>query len=70
MQSQLTSLINPQWINEEHTMIDCLITTTQFDEVLPFTANKNDIEPHGRAIFADIVSGKYGTIADYSTTTS
>jgi hypothetical protein len=47
-------------------MIDCEITTSQFgDEVLPFTANLNDCEPHGRAIFADIVAGFYGEIAGY-----
>lgn len=66
MQSTLTSLKNPVWSNENHTMIDCEITTSQFgDEVLPFTANQNDVEAHGRAIFADLVAGKYGLIADY-----
>jgi hypothetical protein len=66
MQSQLTSLTNPRWANAEQTMIDCEITTSQFsDEVLPFTANATDVEPHGRAIFADIVAGAYGEIAEY-----
>lgn len=66
MHSILTSLTNPRWYNAEHTIIDCDITTSQFgDEVLPFTAAQNDVEPHGRAIFADIVAGKYGPIADY-----
>lgn len=66
MESILTSLTNPQWSNAEHTMIDCNISTTQFGNlILPFTASQNDIEPHGCAIFADIVSGKYGLIADY-----
>jgi len=66
MQAILTSLTNPIWSNAEHTAIDCLITTTQFGaEVLPFTADQNDVEAHGRAIFADLVAGKYGVIADY-----
>jgi hypothetical protein len=66
MQAQLTSLTNPRWANAEQTMIDCEITTSQFgDEVLPFTANKNDCEAHGRAIFAGIVAGAYGEIAEY-----
>jgi hypothetical protein len=48
-------------------MIDCEITTSQFgDEVLPFTASPTDEEAHGRAIFADIVSGKYGLIAEFA----
>jgi hypothetical protein len=47
-------------------MIDCEITTSQFgEEVLPFTASQNDCEAHGRAIFADLVAGVYGEIAEY-----
>lgn len=66
MQASLTSLTNPVWANAEHTKIDCLITTSQFGaEVLPFTADQNDVESHGRAIFADIVAGAYGAIAEY-----
>jgi hypothetical protein len=66
MQTQQTSLSNPRWADAEHTMIDCDITTSQFgDEVLPFTASANDVEAHGRAIFADIVAGNYGEIAEY-----
>jgi hypothetical protein len=66
MQAHLTSLANPKWANEEKTRIDCEITTSQFgEEILPFTADADDVEAHGRLIFADIVSGKYGDIADY-----
>jgi hypothetical protein len=67
MQATLTSLSNPRWADSEQTMIDCEITTSQFgDEVLPFTASSNDCEAHGRQIFADLVAGKYGAIAEYS----
>ena len=66
MQAILTSLINPRWANEGHTSVDCEITTSQFgDEVLPFTADQNDVEAHGRAIFQDLVAGKYGPISEY-----
>ena len=66
MQSILISVSNPRWVNVEHTRLDCEITTSQFgDEILPFTADQNDVELHGRAIFADIVAGKYGPIAEY-----
>lgn len=69
MQATLTSLTNPVWSNAEHTAVDCYITTSQFGaEVLPFTADQNDVEPHGRAIFADIVAGAYGPIAAYVAT--
>ena len=66
MQAILTSLSNPRWANEEQTRINSEITTSQFgEEILPFTADKFDVEPHGRAIFADIVAGNYGPIAEY-----
>lgn len=67
MQATLTSLSNPRWSNTEQTTIDCEITTSQFgNEVLLFTASPTDCEPHGRAIFVDIVAGKYGPIADFA----
>lgn len=66
MQSTLTSLSNPRWADAKQTKIDCEITTSQFgEEVLPFTASSTDCEPHGRAIFADVVAGVYGEIAEY-----
>jgi hypothetical protein len=66
MQTTLTSLSNPRWSNEEHTAIDCLITTSQFgNEILPFTASQNDVEEHGKQLFKDISEGKYGEIAKY-----
>jgi hypothetical protein len=66
MQSILTSVTNPRWANAEQIMIDCEITTSQFgDEVMPFTASQNDVEPHGRAIFQRIVAGEFGPIAEY-----
>lgn len=66
MQAVLNSVSNPRWSNEERTRIDCEIMTSQFgDEVLPFTADANDVEAHGRKIFADLASGKYGPIAEY-----
>ena len=66
MQVILTSVSNPIWANAEHTLVNCIITTSQFgDEQLPFTAGQDDVEPHGRAIFADIVAGKYGAISEY-----
>lgn len=66
MQAVLTSVSSPVWANEEHTLIDCVITVSQFgDEQLPFTADPNDTAQHGRAIFADLVAGVYGPIAEY-----
>jgi hypothetical protein len=67
MQANLTSLVNPRWANAEQTLIDCEITTSQFgDEVLPFTASAKDIEAHGRSLFARLVAGEFGPIANFS----
>ena len=66
MQTTITSVSNPRWSNPEHTTIDCEITTSRFgEEILPFTAAKNDVEQHGREIFAAIVTGEFGPIAAY-----
>ena len=66
MISTLTSVKNPSWGDEAHTFINCIITTSQLgNEELPFTASPNDVEAHGRAIFADIVSGSYGPIGEF-----
>jgi hypothetical protein len=67
MQAILKSVSKPRWSNADQTTIDCEITTSQFgDEVLPFTASPNDVEPHGRRIFFDIVAGNYGPIAEFA----
>lgn len=64
MQTILTEVTNPVWVDVNQTRINCQIKTSQFgDEVLPFTADKNDVEAHGRQIFADLVAGKYGVIS-------
>ena len=67
MYTTLTSLKDPKWANAAHTMIDCVITTSQLGaEELPFTASPSDPEAYGRQIFDDLVTGKYGPIADYT----
>ncbi len=33
-------------------------------EWLPFSANKDDVEKHGRDLYAALVNGDHGTIAD------
>lgn len=66
MSHKITSVSSPKWANEEKTLIDCEITTQLFgDEVLPFTASPDDCESYGREVFAEIISGKYGPIAEY-----
>jgi hypothetical protein len=56
---------NPVWANAEQTMIDLTIKFDEINEELPFSANPNDIEAHGRTIFQECVAGQYGDIAEY-----
>lgn len=50
--------------NEAGSAIDCLVTFDALGEV-PFTATPNDVEEHGRAIWAAIQAGEGGEIAPY-----
>ena len=62
---QLEYAKNPVWANAEHTMIDLIIKWDAFNEELPFTANPNDCESHGRAIYAAAKEGAFGPVAEY-----
>lgn len=62
---QLEYAKNPVWANAEHTMIDLTVRFAEIPEDLPFTASPNDVEAHGRAIFAAAVAGEYGPVAEY-----
>jgi hypothetical protein len=62
---QLEYAKNPVWANAEHTMIDLTIKWDAIDEELPFTASPDDVEEHGRAIFAAAQAGEYGPVAEY-----
>lgn len=45
--------------------IDCRLKWDEIDEELPFTADPNDVEEHGRAIHAALVAGEFGPVAAY-----
>ena len=63
---KITSATNLQWGNPEHTYINMNVTFAHTgNEVLPFTANQNDTEAHGKDIFNRAVSGEWGSIAEY-----
>lgn len=61
---KITNITNPAWANAEHTMVNATVTHSEFGEI-PFSASQNDVEEHGRAIFADAVAGKFGPIGEY-----
>jgi len=56
---------SPKWTNAEQTAIDLIIKWDAFSEELPFTAAANDVEQHGRQLFAAAVNGDFGHVADY-----
>jgi hypothetical protein len=56
---------NPRWVNKNKTLIDLTVRFEEINEDLPFTANPNDVEAHGREIYARALSGEFGTISDY-----
>jgi hypothetical protein len=58
---QIEQAKNPLWANAEHTAIDCEINHSTYGWI-PFTASPDDVEQHGREIFAQL---SQGTVADY-----
>ena len=61
---QITNVTSPEWANAAHTMINVTVAHSEFGEI-PFSASQDDVEAHGREIFADAVAGKFGVIAEY-----
>ena len=56
---------NPVYANQEKTVINCLVKFTEFDNDHSYTAASYDTVEHGKQIFNDLISGKYGVIGDY-----
>jgi hypothetical protein len=56
---------NPQWADAENTRIDLTVKFEKHANELPFSADPNDTEAHGREIFAKAVAGEFGPVAEY-----
>lgn len=56
---------NPKWVDVEHSRIDIIAKFEHLNNEVPFTADPNDCEAHGRDIFARAVAGEFGEIAEY-----
>ena len=66
MHRTINNVRNPKWINAEHTLLNCEVDFDELDEeYVEFTANPNDIEEHGKQIYADCVAGNYGEIEEF-----
>lgn len=61
----IISITSPTYSSSDGSTIDCMLELDSFPAPIPFTACPNDVEEHGRLIYADIVSGKYGPISAY-----
>ena len=59
-----TNISNLKWANAEQTALDA---TVEFEGIgaVPFTAHPDDVEQHGREIFARASTGEFGSIAPY-----
>ena len=60
---QYSTVKNLQW-NYDSSMVNCTVNFDRLGE-LPFAANQNDSEEHGREIYARCIAGDFGPIADY-----
>jgi hypothetical protein len=56
---------NPVYVTEDGSRIDCIIKWKEFAEEHPFTAAADDVEQHGRDIYALLVAGEFGPVAPY-----
>ena len=56
---------NPQWADGSGTRIDLVIVWESFDRELPFTADANDFEEHGKLLFTKALNGEFGVIAPF-----
>lgn len=63
--STVESITDPVFVDDTNTRIDCMVKFDTLPMAVPFTADANDVEDHGRAIYAALVAGDYGPIAPY-----
>lgn len=59
------SVKTPVWGNAAQTIITCTVKFAGMADELPFSADPTDLEPHGRALYQDLVNGRWGDIGPY-----
>lgn len=61
---EYTSVANPVWFDAAHSMIVVDVVFPGLGQTpVKFNASPRDSMEYGRAIYADIIAGKYGAIA-------
>lgn len=63
--SIVENITNPFYIDDIGDRIDCMVKFDSLNEAIPFTANKHDVEAHGRAIYDALIAGQFGPVAPY-----
>ena len=61
-----TNVTNLVYSSQDMSRVNCFVQIEGVDGSLPFTADKNDPENYGAALYQDIVNGKYGPVSPYS----
>lgn len=63
------SIANPIWADVTKTMVTVdVVFPALGDASVKFNASPNDVMPHGRAIYAELIAGNHGAIAEPITT--
>lgn len=58
---------NPVWFDAAHTMVTVDVVFESLGEgAVKFNASPDDVMDYGREIYADLVAGKYGPIAEHT----
>lgn len=63
------SLSEPRWAGPEQspgtTAIEALCIFSHYKREVPFLAHPNDVEPHGRELYARLIAGDFGLIGAF-----
>lgn len=66
MVGTINNVRNPKWANYKQTTIDVEVDFDHLEEeYVPFTADPNDVEPHGVEIYNRAIAGEFGVIGDW-----
>lgn len=57
---------NPTWANRSHSLINLTVRFEGIAEDLPFTANPDDSEAHGRDLYARAKAGEFGNVSPFN----
>lgn len=62
----IKSATSPKYISADNFAIQLQVMFEEFgDSILPFTAMPDDVEEHGRELYARAITGEFGEIAPY-----